>query len=316
MRIEADTIGETRKYMMKKLKWIAIVIVLLVVVGIVILYASLDGIIKSVVESQGTQQLKVATTLESVNLSLLHGTLNLNNFAIASPSGFSAPQMMSLGGLAVDTGGVMQLRNKPIHIPSINIDQPKLVIEQSGGKLNFKALMDQLSPTPSNAPAAPASGGTAVSPDAAAPAAAGGAEAAGGASGVRLVIDDLTMAGASVVVRPGIPGLADEIDVPIPTFDVKNIGNADGNQNGAAIKDVVSTIITALVSKTGESDKVPAQVKMLLNGSLTTANVEGAVKNEASNVVQQLQSGKKLNAKSIESGFLNQLGGSTSQPSK
>jgi uncharacterized protein involved in outer membrane biogenesis len=88
---------------MKKLKWIVIVIVLLLIVGVAILYASLDGIIKSVVESQGTEQLKVPTTLDSVNLSLLHGSLNLNNFAIGSPQGFSAPQMMSLGRIRAST---------------------------------------------------------------------------------------------------------------------------------------------------------------------------------------------------------------------
>jgi hypothetical protein len=287
---------------MKKLKWIAIFIVLLLIVGVAILYASLDGIIKSVVESQGTEQLKVPTTLDAVSLSLLHGTLNLSNFAIGSPQGFSAPQMMSLGGLSVDTGGLMQLRNEPIHIPSIRIDQPKLVIEQSGGKLNFKALMDQLSSgsAPAAQPSSPASAST--------PAPSSGSKT------VMLIIDDLTMDGASVVVRPGIPGLADEITVPIPTFDLKNIGNADGNQNGEAIKDVVSTLIKTLVTKTAESDKVPSQVKLLLNANLTTANVESAVKNEAQNVVQDLQNKKKVDLKSVEKDFLNQLGGSTSQP--
>lgn len=290
---------------MKKLKWIVIVIVLLLVVGVVVLYLSLDGIIKSVVESQGTEQLKVPTTLESVNLSLLHGTLNLSNFAIASPSGFSAPQMMSLGGLAVDTGGVMQLRNEPIHIPSISIDHPKLVIEQSGLKLNFKELLDGMSggasPSVAPAPTAPAAQPATPAP-------------ASSSKTTMLIIDDLTMNGASVVIRPGIPGVAQEIDVPIPTIDLKNIGNADGNKNGEAIKDVVATLIKTMVTKTAESDKVPAQVKLLLNSNLTTANVENAVKNEAQNIGQQLQSGKKLNAKGIENDLLNQLGGGTTKP--
>jgi hypothetical protein len=291
---------------MKKLKWIIIVLLVLVVGGIGILYLSLDGIIKSVVESQGTEQLKVPTTLDSVNLSLFHGTLGLSNFAIGSPQGFSAPQMMSLGGLSVDTGGVMQLRNEPIHIPSIRIDRPKLVIEQSGMKLNFKELMDGMSG--GSAPSAPAAAQPATP---AAPAAA----PASGSKTVMLIIDDLTMDGASVVIRPGIPGVAQEIDVPIPAIDLKNIGNADGNKNGEAIKDVVATLIKTMVTETAESDKVPSQVKLLLNGNLTTANVQAAVKNQAQNVVQDLQSGKKVNLKSVEKGFLNQLGGSTSQPS-
>jgi hypothetical protein len=38
------------------------------------------------------------------------------------------------------------------------------------------------------------------------------------------------------------------------------------------------------------------------------------VKNEAQNVVQDLQNKKKVDLKSVEKDFLNQLGGSTSQP--
>jgi hypothetical protein len=55
-------------------------------------------------------------------------------------------------------------------------------------------------------------------------------------------------------------------------------------------------------------------VKLLLNGNLSTANVESAVKNEAQNIGQQLQSGKKLNAKGIGNDLLNQLGGGTTKP--
>jgi len=209
----------------------------------------------------------------------------------------------------------MQLRNEPIHIPSIRIDQPKLVIEQSGGKLNFKALMDQMSggsqQSASAVSAAPSAAGVPV--EAAAPAAAVVAQSSGSKT-VMLIIDDLTMDGASVVIRPGIPGLTNEIDVPIPSIDLKNIGNADGNGNGEAIKDVVATLIKTLVTQAAESDKVPSQVKLLLNSNLTTANVESAVKNEAQNVVQDLQNKKKVDLKSVEKGFLNQLGGSTSQP--
>ncbi len=290
---------------MKKLKWILIIIVVLIVAGVGILYLSLDGIIKSVVESQGTEQLKVPTTLDSVNLSLLHGTLGLTNFAIGSPQGFSAPQMMSLGGLSVDTGGVMKLRDEPIHISSIRIDQPKLVIEQAGLKLNFKALIDGMSGGASTS-AAPAPAAPAAQPATPAP--------ASPSKTMMLIIDDLTMDGASVVIRPGIQGVAQEIDVAIPSIDLKNIGNADGNQNGEAMKDVVATLIKTMVTKAAESDKVPAEVKVLLNGNLTTAKMEDAAKNTAQKAVQDLQSGKKVNLKSMEKGFLNQLGGSTSQP--
>src|ERR1700722_3492334 len=104
---------------MKILNWSLLVLVLLILIGIGILYASLDHIIKQTVESQGTAQLNVPTTLDAVSLQLFKGTLDLNNLVIASPQGFTSTNLLSLGGFSVDTGGLLQLRNQPIHLTSI-----------------------------------------------------------------------------------------------------------------------------------------------------------------------------------------------------
>ncbi len=286
--------------MLKKIKWIVLGLFVLLLIGVTILLLFLDAIIKSAVQTQGTEQLKVTTTLDGVDLSLLRGTLKLVDFSIGSPQGFNAPKMMSLGGLDLDTGGVMALRNEPIHIPAIRISQPQLVIEQSGGKLNFKVLLDQLPGGSTHGASSP--------PPPSSPSTSG--------NGVKLIIDDLTMSGASVVIRPGIPGVKDEITLSIPAIEVKNIGNADGNQNGAAIRDVVATLITQMVGQTVQSGQLPPEVKLLLSGNITSANVENAAKNEIQNVAQQLGGNKPIHAKSIEKDFLNQLTGPTSQPAK
>ena len=124
---------------MKWIKRLVILFVILLVVGVGLFYLALDGIVKSVVEKQGTEQLNVPVTLEAVSLGLIHGSLGLDNLAIGSPSGFSAPQMMSVGKLSVDSGGVSNLRGNPIHITSIVIDSPKLVIEQKRIECEFQA---------------------------------------------------------------------------------------------------------------------------------------------------------------------------------
>lgn len=275
---------------MKILKWIVIVIVLLVIGAVGLLYANLDRIVKSTVESQGTEQLHVPTTLESVSLGLFSGTVNLSNLAVGSPKGFSAPQMLSLGGLAVDTGGLMKLRNEPIHVSSIRIDQPKLVIEQANGKLNFKELMDGLPSNPDkNAPPSTSSG----------------------KQSVRLIIDDLTVNGATVVIRPGLPGLQQEISLQIPQIDVKNIGNADGAENGAAIKDVVSTVITQMTAKAADSNQLPPEVQALLSGNLGAIRdkLTASAQAQLNKVATQLQGKIPANVSGQLNGLLKQGGG-------
>ena len=67
------------------MKWlirIIVALVILLVVGVFALYLSLDHIVKSVVESQGTEQLNVPTTLGSVDLGLFKGTVSMDDMAI------------------------------------------------------------------------------------------------------------------------------------------------------------------------------------------------------------------------------------------
>ena len=139
------------------------------------------------IETEGSKQLQVPTTVDGVSLGLLKGTVDLSNLAIGSPKGFQAPQMLSVGGLSVDIGGIRRLRDDPIRVSSIKIDQPKLVIEQQNGKLNVKALMDQLPSNPDQNPEP---------------------QSAGEAKSIKLIIDDLSVATAHVIIRPGLDKLA------------------------------------------------------------------------------------------------------------
>ncbi len=241
---------------MKLIRRAILLVILLVIVVVAIGYFNLNRIVRTTVESQATDQLKLQTTLGGADLSLFGGEVKLSDLKIASPQGFSAPQMFTLGGTAVKVN-YSQLRQEPIHITSITITKPLLVIEQANGKLNFKVAMDQI---PSGPPAPAPSTEKKSEP-------------------LKLIIDDLTLDSATVVMRPGdlskIPGasllgnaLPQEITIPIPTVNLKNIGSGDGNKNGAAIKDVVMQVITAMADSASKSGALPDQLKGLMNLNL------------------------------------------------
>jgi hypothetical protein len=231
---------------MKLFRRILLVVVLLLVIAGVVVYFYLDTIVKHAVERQSTNSLNLTTTLDSARLSLLGGEVNLNQLQIASPQGFSAPHMFELGqlGLEVSYG---QLRQDPVRVSKILIDQPKFVLEQNDGKMNFKAAMDQL-PKSDSAPTDP------------------------NAKPVKVIIDELTINNATIDVRMGkLPGGLGEvkpITVSVPSLTLKNIGNADNAQNGAAIKDVVMQVATALSAKVTESGNLPEQFKAMLQSNL------------------------------------------------
>src|SRR4051812_35038475 len=118
---------------LRVIKWLFIIVVLLVVIGLVALYLSLNSIVRSTVEKQSTAQLNVPTNLQAANVSLLGGDVSLKGFQVGSPQGFKADQMMSLGG--VDVGvKLSQLREQPLRVNQITITDPKMVIEMQGMK--------------------------------------------------------------------------------------------------------------------------------------------------------------------------------------
>lgn len=290
---------------MKIFRRILLGAVLLVVVALVIVYFSLDGIIKRTVESQSTESLKLNTTLSNARLALFGGKLDLNQLEIASPPGFSAPKMLSLGqaDLAVSYG---QLRQDPVHVRSLTLKNPKLVIEQSNGTLNFKKAMDDMPPSGSSSEK----------------------------STTKLLIDQLQVQDAQVVIRPNLPGVPSEITVPVPSITMKNVGTGDGASNGAAIKDVVMQVVTALAGSASDSNGLPEQLKGLLKlnvgqvaGQLgaeaqkrIAAAIPGPFGQQLSQIVKDPQALLKDPAKALQQqlgNFVNggSSAGSTTQPS-
>jgi hypothetical protein len=231
---------------MKIIRRALLVLVLLLIVAGAVFYFSINRVVKSTVQSQASSSLNLQTTLNSANLSLFGGKLNLNQLQIASPPGYTAPQMLDVGdtNLAVSYG---QLRDDPIHVSSITIDKPKLVLEEKNGVLNFKQAMDNIPPgdkAPSNKPP------------------------------LKLIIDELRVNNPEVVVK-GLP--SGDLTVPIPSLTLKGVGTGEGANNGAAVKDVVMQVITAMAGSASNSTALAAEFKAILgaNVSATAAKLGG-----------------------------------------
>lgn len=228
---------------MKWIKRIVVLVVLLILLAGVIIYLSLNSIVRGVIERQATASLGVPTTLGSAQLSLFGGRFSLSDLEISSPPKFTSPHIFTLDGTALDVQ-YSQLTSTPIHIQKITIDHPVVVVEQAGLKLNLDALMDQMPTTPKT------SGGSDTTP-------------------VKLVIDELDLNNAEVTFMAGIPQVPDSFQVPISSMTLKNIGNADGNENGAAIKDVVMQTVVALTVKGVDDSKLSPEVKLLISQDLS-----------------------------------------------
>ncbi|HEV8379167.1 MAG TPA: hypothetical protein VGP99_09985, partial [Tepidisphaeraceae bacterium] len=229
---------------MRLFRRIALAVVLLIIIALAVVYFNLNRIVKHEIEVQSTDSLNLQTQLASARLSIFGGKFSMNDLQIASPAGFSSPRMLQLekGAVEVSYG---QLRSDPIHIKSLTLRKPVIAVEQANGKFNFQTVMDQIPKSDPNA------------------------------KPVKLVIDHLKIEDATVVLRPGLPGLSQEMKVNVPTLEMHDVGSGEGNKNGAAIKDVAVLVISALAEKAGDMSNIDA-----LKSQLTTA---------AKNVQQQAQ---------------------------
>lgn len=214
-----------------------IVIVLLVVVGVVALYFSLNGIIKNVVQSQGTATTGVATTLDSVHLNPFGGALALNDFELANPEGFTNPSLFKLGEADVQLQ-LGSLTSDEIVIDRVHLDGAEVVVAFENGKLNLTELLKQIEEN-----AGPKD-------DAETPAEQEPAEEGAGKS---ILVKDLkitnTKVRGEISLIPGTPPVA--LDFTIANIEETDFREAD---TGAIIGYVIETIM--LNATTGVFEQV------------------------------------------------------------
>ena len=232
--------------MKKKLKWIVGIVAVLIVVGLVVVVVMLNSIVRVAVEKGSTKSLQIPTTLGGAKLGLLSGDVSLTNYEVASPEGFDAPHMLSLGSLAVDTS-YKKVFGEPVAIDAIRIDKPQLVLEFKGMKSNLKAVADKLSS---------GTGGDQTP-----------AKTDPNAKPMKLIIDKLDISGATVVLKTDMLG-GKEYTIDVPALSMAAIGNADGNKNGEEVGKVVSQVISRLTLEAQKSGKMPPEISAILNTDL------------------------------------------------
>lgn len=249
---------------MKVIKILLVLVVLVVVGGVILFVTNVNGLVRTAVEQGSTKSLNLPTTLGSANVGLLSGDVSLNQLTISNPPGYGNDPLFTLGNVRVDTS-YGKLRGKPVAIDAIEINAPRIVIEQKNGKFNIREVADRLggSSTGEPAPSEPTASGEAI----------------------KLIIESLKVEGAQVVFKPNMPGLKDEYVVGVPPIELKQIGNADGNRNGEELGRVVSQLLATVSAKALESDQLPPELRQLV--SLDLDNLASAIGGGAQKMIDQ-----------------------------
>ncbi|MGE9295772.1 MAG: hypothetical protein ACQKBV_05745 [Puniceicoccales bacterium] len=120
---------------------------LLLIIGLVVLYFSIDGIIgggvKKVFNQMGPEITGTPTHIESASVNLFAGNIGINGLFIGNPEGFAKPSAMACDEIYVDIE-TSTLFSDEIVVNEIRIKKPSFSFEQTLLSNNLSKLKAQI----------------------------------------------------------------------------------------------------------------------------------------------------------------------------
>jgi hypothetical protein len=214
----------------KKLLILVFATVLLLAAALIFLWTNLDWIVKNAVERYGSQAAGTAVRVDSVALELTKGKGTVRGLTVANPKGFSAPHIMSLGGISVRVDP-RSVASNPVVIDSIRVSSPLIVYEMNDARVaNVDVLKKNLG---ADQPAKTGTGSTK------------------GRNNL-LRIRHLAIENAKVDVR--IASLDGRTrTVTLPRLEMTDIGGKRGVPPDAAAREIVTAILSAVSKEVGKA---------------------------------------------------------------
>lgn len=238
---------------MKKLL-IGVVVFLLIVVGAVLFVGSkLDGIVKTAIETYGSQATQTQVSVASVKIKLRDGAGTISGLSVGNPKGFADPDIFKLGAIStkIDTSTVTK---NPVVIDEITISSPHVFYEiDNKGASNLDALKRNLAGSSSSSSSS------------------SGSEESSGGKQVKVIIHKLVVEGGQANMR--IAALGDKQQtVNLPRIVMTDIGKKSG---GATALEVAKELSSAMlknvqgaVMNAGVQQYLGKSVDMLKQGAV------------------------------------------------
>jgi len=208
---------------MKRLKIIALLILVLVIAVIVTIPLWIDGAARSVIESEGSKALGVELTLEKLSLSLFGGEAKLGDMKIANPEGYTDDQFFGLGaGHASISYG--SLSEDTIVIPEIVFEDVTVSLEKDGGKGNYDVLIENLEKY------------------------AGEGKEEEPAEGKKFVIKKISMKNITVTSRMRALVVKPALTAKIPEITLTDVGSGSGVPMGEVIRKFIGGLLKGIAN--------------------------------------------------------------------
>jgi len=254
---------------MKKLLKIAVIAVpVLIIVVLLVIFSSLNRIVKAGVETMGPKVTGTGVTLDKVGISPFSGQGALGGLRIGNPEGFNTPNAFELGKVSVSIDP-RSLRSDTIVIREILIDAPEITFEGDLSGSNISRIRKNIESFSSKRPPAAEAEPAPEKP---------------AKAGKKVQIDRFTFKNGKVELAATLVK-GEMISAPLPDIELTDIGKESGGATLAeAINQVFPAIYKAITEAVMSSDKLLKESVEALED--TAKGVRETAEGEASKLIK------------------------------
>ncbi len=221
----------------KKIAWILGIVVAVLVLLIAGVLFFLDKLVKTGVETIGPKLAGVSMTVGTLDISLLSGKVDLENFVIGNPEGYTTPHAIKVGKVVVQIEPLSVLGDK-IVIRELTVDGVDVNFETSIVASNLNDILNNLNRFSSDKKNTEDAGESADDDEAAE------------ASKKKLQIDKIALNNNMVSIV--IKGTGAGAPIPLPPINLENLGQ---EPEGTGIVDVSEQILSKLLTSIADAGK-------------------------------------------------------------
>jgi len=264
---------------MKRLKWWILGFVALVIVALVVVFFSLDGLVRAGAEKALTSSLETESKVGGASISPFAGKFALSEISIANPEGYREPTAFTVGRIGLDVE-LLSFLGSEAHIREIAIDAPSVVIEQMGGTTNLGQLLKRLEKKGGGEPKAPPEGKPPV-------------EEKPKGEGKTFRVDRVWLGGTHVrVLSDYLP--SGPVDIKLADIEITDIGGKENRPVQAAR--ILHAILQAILRSAVESGiDLPKELRALMNSDLEQLKAKVGER-----LNQEMEGLKEKGAKALE----------------
>jgi len=202
--------------------------VVLIALVLVVVFFSLNSIVKKGVETLGPEMTRVDVRLGSADISPFSGGGRLSKLFVGNPEGFKTPSAIQMGDIKVGVK-VSSVLKDVIVINEINIQAPEITLEGNLSGNNLSKILDNVSGADEKQKAAPA--------------------ATGAKKEKKFCVKELVIDGGKINLSLDMSILGGKsATIPLPAIHLSNIGTeTDGVTAAELVKQIMKPLLESVL---------------------------------------------------------------------